>query len=332
MLAALLSGCGSSEDEFAVYYIAPSWSPDGKSIAFVANDDLYVTELGGETTRHGDLVAENEALDDPARSPDGRKIAYDVCEQSEVNPYCWYSRTVVRDIASGRSFAFNRDGANWDSCHVWSPDGKRLALLTTGGGTATYLSVATTAGSGIDRLVKADDVACPSWSPDGRSLAYICCGAASDVYLVDADGRRSRRLTHGMYASEVSWSPDGERIAFHGLHGTDAVDGAYFSIKPDGSGRAPITPDAKELVWSPDSRRIAYFPLGGNEDELFVADRDGGNPHLVAHGVCCASWSPQGDKLAFVKDDPNGEAGIYVIGADGKRLIKVSSSPETTSG
>ena len=112
LLAAVLSGCGSSEDTFEVSYRAPIWSPEGTSIAFVANDDLYVTELGGRTTRHGDLVAENEGLDDPTRSPDGRKIAYDVCEQSEVNPYCWFSHTVVRDLGSGRTFAFNQDGAD----------------------------------------------------------------------------------------------------------------------------------------------------------------------------------------------------------------------------
>jgi Tol biopolymer transport system component len=330
LLAALLAGCGSSDDAFEVRLVAPSWSADGKSIAFVANDDLYVTELGGETTRHGDLVAEDEGLDDPTRSPDGRKIAYDVCEQSEVNPYCWYSHTVVRDLENGRSLAFNQNGAAWGSCHVWSPDGKRFALLTTGEGAGTYLTVANSDGSRIERLVMAADLAtsCPAWSRDGRSLAYICCGTASDVYLVDADGRRRRRLTHGMYASDVSWSPDGEQIAFHSFG--EGRDG-YLSIKPDGSGKVSIAPGAiGDLVWSPDSGRIAYHLRGGSDDDLFVADRDGSNRHLVAHEVCCARWSPKGDKLAFVKDDPDGEAAIYVIDASGQHLVKVSSPPEMT--
>lgn len=327
LLVAMLAGCGSSEDAFKVGYSAPSWSPDGKSIAFVANTALYVSELGGKTTRHGELVAEDEGFDDPTRSPDGRKIAYDVCEQSEVNPYCWTSHTVVRDVRSGRSVTISRDPPfPGGSCHVWAPDGKRLALLTDPTGRATetfHLSVANSDGSGVEPLVKASE--CPAWSPDGSSLAYICCGMAGDVYVIDADGRRKRRLTHGMGATDVSWSPDGERIAFH--HFGDDRDG-YLSITRDGSGRVWIAPGAVgDLVWSPDGRRIAYHLHGGSDDDLFVADRDGSNRHLVAHEVCCARWSPKGDKLAFVKDDPEGHAAIYAAGADGKRLIKVSSPP-----
>jgi TolB protein len=247
-----------------------------------------------------------------------------------VNPYCWFSHTVVRDVESGRTVMFNQGvAAQLGSCHVWSSDGERLALLTTGGGTSTYLSVADSDGSVVERLVKAAPDSCPSCSPDGRSLAYACCGTASDVYLVGADGRRKRRLTHGMYASDVSWSPDGERIAFH--HFGDEGDG-YLSIMPDGKGRVSIAPDAiGGLVWSRDSRTIAYHLSGGSEDELFVADRDGSNRHVVAHDVCCASWSPKEDKLAFVKDDPDGEAGVYVIDANSKHPVKVSSPPETTA-
>jgi len=329
LLAVLMSGCGSANDSFAVHYDSLSWSPDGKSIAFGASGDLYVAHLGGRTTMETHLAGQE--VREPIWSPDGTKIAYDVCEESEVNPYCFVSHTVVRDVESGDSITLTQDSHPFGSCHIWSPDGKLIALLVTRGNSAASVSVVNRNGGGLERLAKADDSAtsCPAWSPHGRLIAYTCCGNGSDVHLVDSDGHNKRRLTYGMYATDVTWSPGGELIAFHHLseHGQDG----YFSMRPGGGGaRASIAPDetgyADGLVWSPGSRRIAYV----NEGALFVADRDGGNRHLVAHAACCPRWSPDGARLAVVKDDPDGEAAIYVIDADGKRPAKVSSPPPAT--
>jgi len=67
----------------------------------------------------------------------------------------------------------------------------------------------------------------PAWSPDGTRIAFAgyrhCtpenlaqCNSA--IYVMNADGSEARRLeslaaTQG-YSSGVSWSPDGERLAF----------------------------------------------------------------------------------------------------------------------
>jgi Tol biopolymer transport system component len=66
-----------------------------------------------------------------------------------------------------------------------------------------------------------------------------------------------------------------------------------------------------------------------NRRRLFVANRDGSDRHVVSRGVCCPSWSPRGNQLAFVKADSDGHTAIYVIGADDKGLLKASSPPET---
>jgi Tol biopolymer transport system component len=79
------------EHAFTVRYGAPSWSPDGRAVAFVATGDLYVTHLGGRTTMQTDLA--RQGVREPIWSPDGTKIAFDVCEQGEVNPYCFVSHT-----------------------------------------------------------------------------------------------------------------------------------------------------------------------------------------------------------------------------------------------
>jgi Tol biopolymer transport system component len=328
-----MSGCGSSANAFEVDYDAPSWSPDGTSITFAASGDLYVTKLEGKTSRHTDLGS-RESVREPVWSPDGRKIAYDVCERGDANTWCFVSRTVVQDVETDRSVEVSRDSDFLGSCHVWSPNGKRIALLTDlpGGKPSTAsLDVINAGGSGLERLAKAGESidSCPAWSADGRSIAYVRGRSGSDVYVVELDGHRTRRLTYGMYVGEITWSPDGELIAFH--HIGDDGDG-YRSMRPDGAAHTSIARDATGfatgLVWSPDSRRIAYVIDGSNE--LFVADRDGRNRHLVIRGVCCPSWSPRGNQLAFVKADSDGRRAIYVIGADGRGLVKASSPPEAS--
>ena len=60
----------------------------------------------------------------------------------------------------------------------------------------------------------------PDWSPDGTQLAYTgaVSDAESDIYVSNANGRRTRQLTHHGGA-QPGWSPNGKYIAFVGHNG-----------------------------------------------------------------------------------------------------------------
>src|SRR5205807_1806023 len=60
----------------------------------------------------------------------------------------------------------------------------------------------------------------PVWSPDARQIAFAAMTEpkklSSDIFVMDADGKRRRRLTRlgdGTVAACPTWSPDGRQIA-----------------------------------------------------------------------------------------------------------------------
>src|SRR3954454_5772697 len=88
----------------------PVWSPDGKNIAFVNNEALYVTDgAGGKVTALAPLV------DGFEWSPDSAYVAYR-----------WADLWLVRADGSHRHVLV-RCGAPQCFVPVWSPDGRRLA-------------------------------------------------------------------------------------------------------------------------------------------------------------------------------------------------------------
>jgi formylglycine-generating enzyme required for sulfatase activity len=60
-------------------------------------------------------------------------------------------------------------------------------------------------------------------------------------------------------------------------------------------------PDA-DPRFSPDGKRITYTTLRGGFPEIWVMNRDGSGPKFLTKGSQ-ASWAPDGESLAFIRDD-----------------------------
>jgi Tol biopolymer transport system component len=111
------------------------------------------------------------------------------------------------------------------------------------------------------------------------------------------------------------WSPDGQWIAFHSIHGKDQY---LWKIRPDGSDLQQLSPlaDAIYAAWSPDASRMAVLMgagIGHAENNVYIFDPSrpwneqapesisppAGSPDEFVVN----SWSPDGAQLA-------GEAGL----------------------
>jgi Tol biopolymer transport system component len=220
----------TAEDESA-----PTWSPDGKRIAFVRAGDIHVMNANGSNETK---LLESEYANEPAWSPNGREIAF---------------------VRAGDIYIMDSDGSGaprklttnpaWQSSGspAWSPDGKRIAFHSerdsnpnaVGDLGDIYVMNACCGEGDTDRWRRltsdpADD-AIPSWSPSGAEIAFTSSRTGNqDIYTIDVDTLRETRLTHSQsWEGSTTWSPDGKKIAY-------TNDGAIYVMNADGSNRAPL--------------------------------------------------------------------------------------------
>jgi Tol biopolymer transport system component len=149
----------------------------------------------------------------------------------------------------------------------------------------------------------------PAWTPDGKNL--LVTGVPDDeslsvVRLISLDGSEPRRiLEFGEQVAQQTVSPTG-RLAFvrrmndHNIWTVDLPE-------PTQAGRvnrviastyADLNPE-----FSPDGSKIVFVSSRSGNDEIWVCDRDGGNPVQVTHsgedGVGSPTWSPNGQFIAY---------------------------------
>ena len=186
---------------------APSWSPDGKTLALLFTEDA--PRLPGPL--------------EPMTLPSG-VIGGKIYEQRLTTVDAATGRT--RQISPADMYVYEYD---------WSPDGKKFVVTAAHGAGDPHWWVAEVyalhADSGeMKSLYKpAQQVAMPRWSPDGRSIAFIGGlmsdegSTGGDVFLLPATGGAARNLTPDLKASVsgLDWRPGGEEILL-----LESVDGA----------------------------------------------------------------------------------------------------------
>jgi dipeptidyl aminopeptidase/acylaminoacyl peptidase len=116
-----------------------------------------------------DLISMHR-LSDPQISPDGKSIAYAV-----ATPDLEANRSVrniwIVPVAGGEQRQLTRGGS--DLRPRWSPDGKKLAFLSSRDGEPQIYTVVVGGGEAIKLTAVPGGADNELWSPDGKSLAFV---------------------------------------------------------------------------------------------------------------------------------------------------------------
>jgi Tol biopolymer transport system component len=175
-----------------------SWSPNGRRLVFVWEDDLFTIDADDE-------IVEKKGLDRlwrgyayaPDWSPTGREIIF-VRNPQEVT-----GGGLISAIgADGRNLRAIVTGGHPDV----SPDGSKIAFARPDG-----VYVVPIEGGEPRRVVR--DAERPEWSPDGKYLAFtrvVRCGEAGcdgRVFVVPESGGRARPVGPALFEiGRLSWS------------------------------------------------------------------------------------------------------------------------------
>jgi Tol biopolymer transport system component len=146
--------------------------------------------------------------------------------------------------------------------------------------------------------------------------------------------------TGPVFHQDVSWSPDGRRIAF------SARENNNWRIYVGDATSGTTTPVTQGLTadqwtsWAPDNRHIAYAskPPDGQAD-IFVVDVDvPGHPQRLTVSTgprnTEPAWAPDGQAIAFVSKRDNDHQQIWLMDKDGanqRRLTSLPANAETPS-
>jgi dipeptidyl aminopeptidase/acylaminoacyl peptidase len=314
-------------------------SPDATHVAYVVdrNDgdgrpwgQLFVMTLAsGASVRFG---GEREPSGNPVWSPDGQWLAYRgrLGDKSGL--------LVAHPDGSAARFVAEMTGTNAPlpgegRTVAWSPDGKRIAFVSSVPGPET--AAATGDPIVITRYLYKPDAA--------EGLTHFNDNRRLHLFVADlASGHVDQLTTGTQYEHSIDWSPNGQELLY--LTNRDADSDEFFNYDiyalklADKSVRRITATESNEYQprWSPDGRMIAYEAttrgLTDRETTMedthaWVMNADGTNPHPVAGGVDdrqgAPEWTPDSRALLFTVQE-RGNVRLYrapIAGGDKPEAI-----------
>ncbi len=291
----------------------PSWSPDGRAIAFFAyrdgGYDLWAVAPDGTNQRKLTFGAFDDR--EPAWSHDGRRIAF---SSDRGDPLGGSYNIWVLDVATGVVTQLTTHPAE-DTMPSWSVNDADIAFVSTRDGEHHVWAVPSAGGTERQIATSTGRVDAASWGPGGQVVAHVLEGQASRLELAG----KNITATENVFPFRPSWvssteffyTADGKirRRTLGAASATDVPFTAMLQAMPARYTRAVRNFDSRaprktlglvRPVISPDGTKVAFAAVG----DIYVMPVGGAAENLTKDRFLDTdpAWSPDGTKLVYSSD------------------------------
>jgi len=307
---------------------SPRWSPDGRTLAFLS--EFAAAEADAESGTQIYLLPDGEkrasrlsnvsgGVEQYQWSPDGKMIAFVVRDQVTAEEQARraagddaivrpesnlkYSRLWIVELSDGKARQVTKQ--NFEILELaWSPAGDELALI----------------------------VAPTPRSEDFSNLSLVIINRST--------GGVVRTLTDHVSSITgiLKWSPDGHWITFFELPPTKESNN-WLSLAPARGGE--IRPQLKDYrgsilmsEWAANSKSLLAQGVEGTREVIARIDIETGEFHTITDVIQSqwgASFSTNGEKIAYLAQTPESADDIWVIEKDRHPRRITNFNPQTKS-
>lgn len=232
--------------------LSPSWSRDGKRLAYVAfeggRSKIYVQEVATQARR---LVADYRGINGaPAWAPDNRRLAITLSKDGNPDIY-------ILDLDTRRLERLTNDPAiNTEA--AWSPDGREIVFTSDRAGKPQIYRIKVNGGRPERLTFEGEANLRASYSPDGEMITLVTqIDGRYHIGVLRLKDRALQVLSDTPLDESPSFAPNGRMI----LYATTAGGrGVLASVSADGRVRQLYRleeGDVREPAWSPYNRQLA---------------------------------------------------------------------------
>jgi dipeptidyl aminopeptidase/acylaminoacyl peptidase len=326
-------------------------SPEGDWVAYVVRTadveedkvagDIWMASWDGSRTLQLTHTKDSESM--PRFSPDGAYLSFAASRGGEKE-----KRQVWLLSRAGGEARKLTDFPGGVSDYVWSPDGKRLAVIASDPDPDEDTEEETS-----KKKKTAKPIVIDRYQFKEDRTGYLK-RLRDHLYLFDVEAKTFELLTPGDYDEALpSWSPDGALLAFSSKRDgdPDRNDNWDLYVIEARAGAAPrrltsftggdADPSWGSPAFSPDGSHIAYLrgsapafsfydmprlmvvPVAGGEPRMLLSDLD--------RAVSKAQWSADGNWIYFLLEDDRSQV-VARVSPSGGAAERLGESPGVVSG
>ncbi len=308
----------AAKNNTAAFLDSAWWSSNGDKVVFTVLNPCDEKNQKYVSDRNGSIEVDNSTVkqltlsisaagyqNDIKYSPDGEKIAF--IGNKDGNVY-----TVDVDNSSIQQLTTDMEVRGL----TWKPDGKKLVFVAVDG-----LYVINAEGSNL-KLIEKENFSLGlwsigSWSPDGKKLLFTTSDVENQNFklqIFDIDALTAR-VIDAKWASQISWSPYGDKIAFR-----SDMSSSLYIVNSDGTDKITLSESYSArvesgYVWGMDNK-IYYL----NNDSIVKIKPDGTERLLLVKNIPTdvynsnkISLSSDGSRIVFTTGSLKARERTYIL-------------------